>query len=120
MYLAEGLRIVIEAIQTGQPIESLVIAPELMKSNPGDALVREYLAAHPEQVIEVSADVFRSFSVKDGPQGVAALLQPVWKPLERSNPEKRISMSRWMRWQTPATWGRSCARPTLPVLEGYF
>jgi RNA methyltransferase, TrmH family len=86
VYLAEGLRIVIEAIQTGQPLETLVIAPELMKSNPGDALVREYLAAHPEHVIEVSADVFRSFSVKDGPQGVAALLQPVWKPLESTQP----------------------------------
>ena len=35
VYLAEGLRIVIEAIQTGQPIESLIVSPELMKTNPG-------------------------------------------------------------------------------------
>jgi RNA methyltransferase, TrmH family len=81
VYLAEGLRIVIEAIQTGQPVEAVVIAPELMKANPGVALVMEYLSTHPEQAIEVSAEVFRSFSVKDGPQGVAALLQPVWKSL---------------------------------------
>lgn len=86
VYLAEGLRIVIEAIQTGQPIESLVVSPELMKMNPGDALVMEYLDANPEQVMEVSAEVFRSFSVKDGPQGVAAIIQPVWQPLSQIEP----------------------------------
>ncbi len=82
VYLAEGLRIVIEAVQLNQDIETLIAAPELLKSQVGVELLEDFRARHPEKVLDVSADVFESFSGKDGPQGVAALIRPVWTDLE--------------------------------------
>lgn len=87
VYLAEGLRIVIEAIQLGQDIETLVVAPDLLKSGPGEEHVREYCTHHPDRVMEISADVFHSISAKEGPQGVAAVLHPQWTALEEIHPK---------------------------------
>lgn len=88
-YLAEGLRIVIEAIQTGQQIESLVIAPDLLHSATGQDIVRDFERDHPEKMMWVSSEVFRSFSTKEGPQGIAAVIQPSWQHLEEIHPTDR-------------------------------
>jgi RNA methyltransferase, TrmH family len=86
VYLAEGLRIVIEAVQLKRQIETLVVAPELLVSPAGIETVQAFRALHPEQVMDVSAEVFRSMSGKDGPQGLAAVLRPDWLALEDIHP----------------------------------
>jgi RNA methyltransferase, TrmH family len=86
VYLAEGLRIVIEAIQLERNIETLVIAPELLVSQAGIDTVQAFRTRYPDRVMEVSAEVFRSFSGKDGPQGIAAVIQPDWLALENIHP----------------------------------
>jgi RNA methyltransferase, TrmH family len=93
VFLAEGLRIVIEAIQLNQPIETLIVSPELLRSETGMEYLQEFSSSHPDRVLEVSADVFRSFSGKDGPQGIAAVIAPQELSLDQVHPSGR---ERWV------------------------
>lgn len=81
LFCVEGIRIVAEAIQMGADIETLVYAPGLLKSQFALDLIAEQ---HAQGVacLETTADVFRSFSVKDGPQGIGAVLHQRWETLD--------------------------------------
>ena len=82
LFFIEGIRIVAEAIQLTAEIQSLVYAPTLLKSQFGMDLVRQQM----EQglpCLEVSADVFKSLSVKDGPQGLGAVVHQRWEHLNQ-------------------------------------
>jgi RNA methyltransferase, TrmH family len=76
----EGIRLVGEAVQAGAEIEHLVVAPDLLTSD----FAHELLAAQAQAgvtYLEVSAEVFRSLSAKDGPQGIAAVVRQRWHSL---------------------------------------
>jgi len=79
-FFIEGLRIMGEAVQTGAPIETLVIAPELLVSAFGMSLLN-----HPDvkdiNRIEVSAEIYEKIAHKEGPQGIGALVQQDWRTL---------------------------------------
>jgi TrmH family RNA methyltransferase len=81
LFFIEGLRTVGEAIQTGAPIETLVISPELLESQFGQSLLD-----HPNldgvERIEVSAEIYEKLAHKDGPQGIGALIRQNWQKLE--------------------------------------
>ncbi len=82
LFFIEGIRLVTEAVQLGADIEALVVAPELLKSQFGQEVVQ----AQQERgtpCIEVTADVFRNISVKDGPQGMGAVVRQRWELLDR-------------------------------------
>lgn len=81
LFYVEGLRIVGEAIQQKAQIETLIIAPELLVSDFGQKLAQEY-SDHGGQLLEVSEQVFQSFSLKEGPQGIAAVLTQKWTDLQ--------------------------------------
>ncbi|MDI9566065.1 MAG: RNA methyltransferase [Chloroflexota bacterium] len=80
LFFIEGLRTVGEAIQTGAPIETLVIAPQLLISTFGQSLL-----AHPAvqavETITVSSEVFERIAHKDGPQGIGAIVRQQWHSL---------------------------------------
>ncbi len=82
LFVIEGLRIVGEAVQMGAEIATLVVAPELLASEFGLALVDAQREAG-VPILEVSAPVFRDLSVKEGPQGIGALVKQRWVPLDR-------------------------------------
>ncbi len=80
LFFIEGIRIVAEALQLHAKVETLVVAPELLKSR----FAQETLLAQRERgvpCLEVTAEVFKSLSAKDGPQGIAAVLHQHWEPL---------------------------------------
>ncbi len=81
LYYAEGLRIVVEAVQQKASLETLVVAPDLLTSPVGIKLIAEQQAKGVE-VLEVSADVFTGIALKDDPVGIAAVLRQQWSPLE--------------------------------------
>lgn len=81
LYWIEGLRIVAEAVQLDAGLETLVVAPELLASSFGRELI-DKMTARGVPLIEVSSDVFKSFSVKEGPQGIAALVRQHVEALE--------------------------------------
>lgn len=90
-FFVEGIRLVGEALQMGASIQSLIVAPELLSSDFGRRLIAEQKAAG-MPVIEVTQDVFASFSSKDGPQGLAAVVRQNWTPLE----QLRLDQELWV------------------------
>ncbi len=85
LFFIEGLRIVAEAVeQSGAgsaQIDTLIAAPEMLKSEYGQQLLSEQ-RANGVPVLEVSADVFKSISAKEGPQGLAAVMRQRWLELD--------------------------------------
>ncbi|NJN18055.1 MAG: RNA methyltransferase [Oscillochloris sp.] len=77
----EGIRLVGEAIQLGVTIEQLVVAPELLSSSFGHALVAQAASAGVPR-LEVSGEVFVALSGKDGPQGLGAVVRQRWESPE--------------------------------------
>ena len=78
----EGLRLVTEALRYPGLVRLLVIAPDLLKSQHGQALFRDQKRKGLPYLC-VSAEVFQSFSLKDGPQGIAAVVAQRWEQLDR-------------------------------------
>ncbi len=78
----EGIRIVADALRHPGTVESLVVAPELLTSSFAQELVREQQAVG-MACLEVTAEVFQGISLKDGPQGIGAIIRQRWEPLER-------------------------------------
>lgn len=81
LFFVEGLRNVGEAVQRGWDIETMIVAPELLVSLFGQQLV-EQAAAGGAVVLEVTGEVFQSLSIKEGPQGIAAVGRQRWTQLE--------------------------------------
>jgi TrmH family RNA methyltransferase len=71
-FLAEGIRIVEEALTCGAPVETLVYAPDLLVSERAQALIER---VSPSQRLALSGDVFCSLSERKTPQGIAALIR---------------------------------------------
>lgn len=85
LFFIEGLRIVAEAVQTHARIHTLVWAPELLTSEFGQGIQKECeIKGIPH--LEVSKDIFAALSHKDGPQGIAAIVQQDWQTLESISP----------------------------------
>jgi TrmH family RNA methyltransferase len=82
LFYVEGLRIVGEAIQTGARIEFIVTSPELLISSFGHQLLQS-AKAQSIPILEVDAVTFASFSQKDGPQGLGAVVYQDWNRLDR-------------------------------------
>ena len=89
LFFAEGIRLAAEAVQTGAEIETLVIAPELLRSDFGRDLV-DRAGADNVEILNVSAAVFQTLSRKDGPQGIGAVVRQKWTALEKLNPDEKL------------------------------
>jgi TrmH family RNA methyltransferase len=76
----EGIRAVGEAVQAGADVETLVVAPRRLTSEFGQGLVAE-AADRGVAVLEVTTDVFRTLSDREGPQGLAAVVRQRWVDL---------------------------------------
>jgi RNA methyltransferase, TrmH family len=74
LFFVEGIRIVAEAADLGAHIETLVLAPDLLESEFARDLVQR-LHARGVPILEVTGEVFKSVSLKQGPQGIGAVLQ---------------------------------------------
>lgn len=81
LFFAEGIRLVGEAVQNRANVETLVVAPELLRSDFGRDTVRRAREEGTE-VLEVGADVFRSLSGKDGPSGIGVVARQRWTALD--------------------------------------
>lgn len=68
-------------------IETLVIAPDLLTSPFGNDLIRN---AKDESIpiLEIYPDVFKEISVKDGPQGIGAVVRQQWEQLDSITPRR--------------------------------
>lgn len=85
LFYVEGIRLVGEAADLSAEVETCVVAPELLTSEFGWKSV-DRLVKRGAMRLEVSADVFRSISDKEGPQGIAATVRQRWSVLEETDP----------------------------------
>ncbi len=83
----EGLRIAIEAVDEQVEIDTLIFCETLLTSQPGRDALNRFTTRHPERVMAVSEFVFRALSGKDGPQGLAAVVQQRWHSLGDIHPQ---------------------------------
>ena len=73
-FFIEGIQVVLSALEQEAPVESLVYAPELLTSDVAlEAIAAEQ--ARGTDLAEVSADVFASFSDRDNPVGLGAIVR---------------------------------------------
>jgi TrmH family RNA methyltransferase len=91
-FFVEGIRAVGEALRTQQKIETIVYCPELLESDFGNHLVSE-MSNDFEGLIEVPSDVFESFSLKEGPQGLAAVVRQAWSSLDDVTRDRGVWMA---------------------------
>lgn len=73
VFFAEGLRVVLSALEHDAPVETLIVAPELLKSE----AARQAVEGHERKggaVVQVAAAIFQSLSERDNPTGLGALL----------------------------------------------
>jgi TrmH family RNA methyltransferase len=86
LYFVEGIRIVVEAVQTRAEIEQIIVAPDLLTSD----LARQTAADQQRAgvpCLEVTGDVFQSLSAKDNPQGIGAVIRQQWHTLGQGDPQ---------------------------------
>lgn len=86
-FLAEGLKLVIDAVELGWTIKTLVYA----KAAKGKPLVEQVAAktvASGGLVLEVSEKVISSITRRDNPQMVVGIFEQKWKPLRDIRPLK--------------------------------
>lgn len=79
--LVEGLRLVTEALRYPQCVRQLIVAPELLKSQHGQALLQDQRQKG-LPCLSVSTEVFQCFALKDNPQGIVAVISQRWEQLE--------------------------------------
>lgn len=92
LFFVEGLRITGEAIDRGWFITTLVVSPGLLVSEYGIGLAEQFRQAG-GRLLEVSPEVFRSLSGKEGPQGIGAVVRQRWVTLSDIEPAEN---DRWV------------------------
>jgi TrmH family RNA methyltransferase len=80
-FYVEGIRVVLSALERDASVELLVYAPDLLTSEAAYAALRQFEASGGDTTA-VSGDVFRSFSPRDNPAGLGAIVSARLHPLE--------------------------------------
>ena len=104
LFLAEGLKIVVEALDTGHAPQILLYGPEARDHPVLRRAVQAAVAAGGE-VIEVNRDILEKVSRRDNPQTVVAVFRQAFVPLEALRPH---SAKCWVALQAvrdPGTLG---------------
>ncbi len=103
-FMAEGLKLVIDALELGWSIRTLVYA----KAAKGKPLVEQIAARTVAQgglVLEVSEKVLSSVTRRDNPQMVVGIFEQRWRRLEDLRPEKRQTFVALDRVRDPGNLG---------------
>ena len=95
----EGINSTLAAIESGADIEYLIVCLDLLKSEN----MKQLLENSTLVVLEVTEEVFRSLSKRDGPQGIAAVIRQVWSELESINTANENSL--WIALDSTADEG---------------
>ena len=86
--LAEGVRLIEEAVSAGVGFRGVLIDPTLTRTTRGGALLAQ-LAAHAIPIEEVPAKTLVGLAATDTPQGVVAIVEHPRSQLETIDPEPR-------------------------------
>jgi RNA methyltransferase, TrmH family len=84
LFYVEGIRIVAEAVQHLDQIETLIYASELLTSDFGYTLVNQ-VKQQGKSTLELTGSIFKSISLKQNPQGIAAVVHQQWGDINNLN-----------------------------------
>ncbi len=104
IFMAEGLKLVIDALELGWEIRTLIYA----KAAKGKPLVEQAATrtvANGGLVLEVSEKVLSSVTRRDNPQMVVGIFEQRWKRLEDLTPEKDETIVALDRVRDPGNLG---------------
>jgi RNA methyltransferase, TrmH family len=73
-FVVEGVQPVWQAVSSGAEIETLIVAPDLLRGSPALAMVAEQ-RARGTRVARLTRDLFERLSDRDGPSGLAAIVR---------------------------------------------
>lgn len=82
-FLAEGLRVVGQAVDSEANIVELLWCDELLISDYGRSLLSQLSQNSSIEINELSREAFESLARKDKPQGIAAVIRQDWHSLEK-------------------------------------
>jgi len=80
LFFVEGIRLIGEAVRTKQNIKHVIFCPELLDSTYGKKMVST-IEEQGIDLISVTESTFLSISLKEGPQGIAAVVEEKWSDL---------------------------------------
>ena len=80
-FYIEGLRLIGEALRIDYPLESILYSSDLLISDFGWKAIEDGKKKGID-IIEVTKDVFQTFALKEGPQGIAAVGLQQWVNIE--------------------------------------
>jgi len=100
----EGIQPVLRAMENGVRIESIICAPELLTSETAKAALTR-LGGTEQQRVLVSANVFRHFSERDNPVGLAAIATPRLAELPDLNLDGQSILTVLYRVHNPGNLG---------------
>lgn len=104
LFYVEGIRLVGEAVELSAEIETYVVAPDLLNSEYGWKTVERAVERGIAR-LEVSAEVFHHLSLKEGPQGIAAVVRQRWEALEEIVPGNELCWIALAAVQDPGNLG---------------
>jgi TrmH family RNA methyltransferase len=103
-FLAEGLKLVIDALELGWTIRTLIYA-KAAKGKPLVEQVASRTVAHGGLVLEVSEKVLSSVTRRDNPQMVVGVFEQRWKKLNDLAPAKNDTFVALDRVRDPGNLG---------------
>lgn len=89
LYLIEGIRPLAQAIRQGEPVESVVVAPQVLTNVLGRKLLKR-LRISGTPCCRLTPEVYHSLSQAEEPQGIAAVMRQRWQGLETVHPERGL------------------------------
>lgn len=104
LFYAEGIRAAGEAAELEAQVETCVVAPELLTSDYGRA-VAERLLQQGARRLEVTAEIFRGISTREGPQGIALVARQRWTALDEIIPGSELCWIALASVQDPGNLG---------------
>jgi TrmH family RNA methyltransferase len=104
LFVVEGIRHVGEAIQTNYPIEYIIFAPEILRSEFADEMM-EIANKRGIPTFETDADIFNTLAEKAGPQGIIAVARQRATPLKSLTPTTHSWLVAALAPQDPGNLG---------------
>jgi TrmH family RNA methyltransferase len=86
-YYVEGVRFIVGASDSGATFRTLVVAPGLLRNPLGQMLARR-LRSRGVPTLTLDNETYLRLSLAEEPQGIGAVLEQHWEPLERVVPEQ--------------------------------
>ena len=90
LFFVEGIRPVMEAYSQRAQFTRIIYCPSLLRSQAANDFIRQISASQENLMLQVDQKTFNSLTLKEGPQGLAAVIRQRWDSLAILSKEQGI------------------------------